>query len=53
VCPYHQWTDKLNGDLAGLPFKDGVKDGDCINGGMPPGFDLKDPYHPGCCTPGS
>ena len=58
VCPYHQWTYKLNGDLAGLPFKDGVKgdiESDCerdvtsgdaidckVQGGMPEGFDLKD-----------
>jgi len=46
VCPYHQWTYKLNGELAGLPFKDGVAATDesgaaCVNGGMPPDFDLK------------
>ena len=46
VCPYHQWTYKLDGALAGLPFKDGVKatdanGADCVQGGMPPGFDLK------------
>ena len=40
VCPYHQWTYKLNGDLAGLPFKEGVKNGDSVNGGMPGSFDL-------------
>jgi salicylate 5-hydroxylase large subunit len=46
VCPYHQWTYKLNGDLAGLPFKDGVpatdeKGNACVNGGMPADFDVK------------
>jgi salicylate 5-hydroxylase large subunit len=46
VCPYHQWTYKLNGDLAGLPFKDGVQSTDeagrpCVNGGMPADFDMR------------
>ena len=41
VCPYHQWAYKLNGDLGGLPFKEGVTEGDTVHGGMPPDFDLK------------
>jgi salicylate 5-hydroxylase large subunit len=47
VCPYHQWTYKLNGELAGLPFKEGVTSTDeqgaaCVNGGMPADFDVKE-----------
>lgn len=46
VCPYHQWTYKLNGELAGLPFKEGVPAVDaagepCVQGGMPADFDIK------------
>jgi salicylate 5-hydroxylase large subunit len=46
VCPYHQWTYKLDGSLAGLPFKDGVPALDehgqaCVQGGMPADFDVK------------
>jgi salicylate 5-hydroxylase large subunit len=40
ICPYHQWAYKLNGELAGLPFKNGVRDGECVNGGMPADFDV-------------
>ncbi len=36
MCPYHQWTYNLQGDLTGVPFRRGVKG----QGGMPADFDL-------------
>jgi salicylate 5-hydroxylase large subunit len=42
TCPYHNWTYNLKGELTGLPFRNGVKNGDTINGGMPPDFQLCD-----------
>ncbi|HEY5064948.1 MAG TPA: Rieske 2Fe-2S domain-containing protein [Xanthobacteraceae bacterium] len=35
VCPYHQWTYDLKGNLIGIPFRRGVGG----KGGMPPDFD--------------
>jgi apoptosis-inducing factor 3 len=35
VCPYHQWTYDLQGNLAGVPFRRGVAG----KGGMPADFD--------------
>lgn len=37
VCPYHQWSYDLKGNLLGVPFKRGVKK----QGGMPKDFDAK------------
>lgn len=39
VCPYHQWSYDLRGNLIGLPFRKGVRQGDRINGGMPADFE--------------
>ncbi len=35
VCPYHQWTYNLKGDLTGVPFRRGIKG----QGGMPDDFE--------------
>jgi apoptosis-inducing factor 3 len=37
VCPYHQWTYNLKGDLIGVPFRRGVAG----KGGMPSDFRLE------------
>ncbi|MAK55531.1 MAG: salicylate hydroxylase [Pusillimonas sp.] len=37
MCPYHQWTYDLKGNLIGVPFKRGVKG----KGGFPEDFDTK------------
>jgi salicylate 5-hydroxylase large subunit len=42
VCPYHQWTYNLKGDLVGLPFRRGVKQDGQVHGGMPADFKLED-----------
>lgn len=38
VCPYHQWSYDLAGNLQGIPFKRGVKK----EGGMPADFKNED-----------
>jgi salicylate 5-hydroxylase large subunit len=42
VCPYHQWTYTLEGNLQGVPFRRGVRQDGKVNGGMPSDFDTKD-----------
>ena len=38
VCPYHQWSYSLKGELQGVPFRRGVKQDGKVNGGMPADF---------------
>ncbi len=40
ICPYHQWSYKLDGTLQGVPFRRGVKQDGQVNGGMPADFDM-------------
>ena len=42
VCPYHQWNYSLKGDLQGVPFRRGVRQGGKVNGGMPADFNPTD-----------
>ena len=42
VCPYHQWSYTLEGDLQGVPFRRGVRQDGKINGGMPADFKTED-----------
>jgi len=42
VCPYHQWSYTLKGDLQGVPFKRGVKRDGEVQGGMPDDFEQTD-----------
>ena len=38
ICPYHQWSYDLKGNLKGVPFRRGVNG----NGGMPEDFKTED-----------
>lgn len=42
VCPYHQWSYALGGELQGVPFRRGVRQDGKVFGGMPADFDPKD-----------
>ncbi|MGZ5785259.1 MAG: Rieske 2Fe-2S domain-containing protein, partial [Ramlibacter sp.] len=42
VCPYHQWSYTLKGDLQGVPFRRGVKQEGKVVGGMPADFETKE-----------
>ncbi|MEO6364164.1 MAG: aromatic ring-hydroxylating dioxygenase subunit alpha [Caldimonas sp.] len=38
VCPYHQWSYTLQGDLQGVPLRRGVRQDGVVHGGMPADF---------------
>ncbi len=42
VCPYHQWSYTLKGELQGVPFRRGVRQDGRVNGGMPADFKTSD-----------
>ena len=42
ICPYHQWSYTLQGDLQGVPFRRGVRQDGKVHGGMPADFALAD-----------
>ena len=42
VCPYHQWTYSLKGELQGVPFRRGVRQDGKVVGGMPADFQTQD-----------
>ena len=42
ICPYHQWSYTLQGDLQGVPFRRGVRQDGKVNGGMPADFETAD-----------
>jgi salicylate 5-hydroxylase large subunit len=39
ICPYHQWSYTLQGDLQGVPLRRGVKQDGKVQGGMPAEFE--------------
>jgi salicylate 5-hydroxylase large subunit len=42
ICPYHQWTYSLQGDLQAVPFRRGVRQDGRVVGGMPDDFKMAD-----------